>query len=240
MPQDEPGEQPPDAQARHAHYRVFWPRPDDGAPVERVTHIPDAARSAILIREKSSHRGIGTRRDLRRLIAGAANQDFLDEICELEDLEELNLLYPMTAKDLSGLRRLRRLKALRIDSPRNVTDFTPLTELPALTSLFLENAKNMNDLDWLAPLKDRLLALGIEGSMWTMQSLPGLAPLSGFSFEALFLTSVRLKDKDLVPLATCPNLRYLNCARFAPKVEFERLKELRPDIDCSWFERYEI
>ena len=52
--------------------------------------------------------------------------------------------------------------------------------------------------------------------------------------------SVRLADKDLTPLANCPNLRYLQCARFAPKKRFEELKALRPDIECLWFNHYEI
>ena len=61
---------------------------------------------------------------------------------------------------------------------------------------------------------------GIEGSIWTMQKIAGLSPLAGFGFEALFLTSVKLEDKDLTPLAGCPNLKHLACARFA-RVELQ-------------------
>jgi len=53
-------------------------------------------------------------------------------------------------------------------------------------------------------------------------------------------TAVRLTDKDLTRLAACPNIDYLSCARFAPKASFDALKALRPDIECSWFERYDI
>ena len=202
--------------------------------------VPMDAEYAVLGREKDSHRGIGRRRGLRTLVAGAANQDFLDEICELSELEHLDLAWPVTAPDLSGLRRLKKLRVLKVNSPRNVTDFTPILDLPALRCLFIENAKHLQSLDWLAPLKNRLRSLGIEGSIWTMQPVPTLKPLAGFGFEALFLTSVRLKDKDLTPLADCPNLKLLSCARFAPKKNFEALKSLRPDIHCTWFDRYEI
>ncbi|HEU0311282.1 MAG TPA: hypothetical protein VFR36_08710 [Sphingomicrobium sp.] len=208
--------------------------------VDRAEAIPLDAEFAVLGREKTSHRGIGQRRRLRTLVAGAVNQDFLDEICELKELHHLELGWPVTATDLSGLRQLQHLAVLKIDSPRNITDFTPILDLPALRSLFIENAKHLASLDWLVPLKGRLRSLGIEGSIWTVKALPSLKPLAGFGFEALFLTSVRLKDKDLTPLADCPNLKLLACARFAPKANFEALKALRPDIQCTWFEKYEI
>jgi len=202
--------------------------------------IPAGATMAGLGREKQSFRGIGRHRSLTRLLTAGVNQDFLDEICELEALDYLWLGWPVTAHDLSGLARLKRLNFLKIDTPRNVADFAPLAALPALTSLFVENARQIDGLEWLAPLGPRLHTLGIEGSMSTLQKVPSLAPLTGFAVETLFLTSVQLKDKDLTPLATCANLTYLSCARFAPKKSFEALKALRPDIECIWFDRYEI
>ncbi len=207
---------------------------------QHAAEIPEGATIANLSRDKTSHRGIGKHKSLTTLFASAVDQAYLDEICELEALEYLWLGWPVTAKDLSGLARLERLRMLKLDSPRNVTDFAPLAALPAIERLFVENAKHMASLDWLAPLENRLVALGIEGSMWTMQKIPSLAPLAGFGFEALFLTSVRLEDKDLTPLARCPNLSFLSCARFAPKTSFDALKALRPDIRCNWFERYEV
>ena len=228
-------------QERNARYRglIDWKVVRD-CWAQRAADIPQDATMAGLGREKTSYRGISGRRGLTTLLTAAVNQDFLDEICALDALEYLWLGWPVTAHDLAGLSRLKRLRLLKIDSPRNVTDFGPVAALPALTHLFIENAKHMQGLDWLAPLGPRLSVLGIEGSMWTMQKLPSLAPLAGFGMEALFLTSVQLKDKDLTPLARCPNLEYLSCARFAPKRSFEALKALRPDIECIWFDRYEI
>lgn len=228
-------------QEKNAHYRgmIDWKAVRD-CWAERAADIPRDATMAGLGRDKASHRGIADRRRLTTLLTAAVNQDFLDEICALEALEYLWLGWPVTAHDLSGLSRLKRLRFLKIDSPRSVTDFGPIAALPALERLFVENAKHMQGLDWLAPLGPRLRTLGIEGSMWTMQKLPGLAPLAGFVMEALFLTSVQLRDKDLTPLAACPNLDYLSCARFAPKKSFEALKALRPDIECTWFDQYEI
>ncbi len=219
-------------QPDRAKVRAHW--------ATRAADIPAGATFAGLGREKASHRGIARHTALTTLIASAVDQDFLDEIGELAALEYLSLSWPTTAKDLTPLTRLKRLRFLKLDSPRNVRDFSSLTELPALTHLFVENAKHMTGLEWLAPFKGQLVVLGIEGSMWTMQRVPGLAPLAGFGFEALCMTSVRLTDKDLTPLASCPNLHHLSCARFAPKPRFDELKALRPDIACRWFDKYEI
>jgi hypothetical protein len=222
-------------------YRMILDRKKLGAHVTRVAEeVPLDAEHAFVRRDKQSHRGIGRRRSLRTLVAGAVNQDYLDEICQLEQLEHLELGWPVTASDLGGLKRLSKLHVLKIDTPRNIHDFTPIIGLPALRYLFIENAKHLKDLRWLSPLKHRLHSLGIDGSIWTMQHVPSLKPLAGFEFEALFLTSVRLEDKDLTPLADCPNLKLLTCARFAPKENFEALKALRPDIQCRWFDKYEI
>jgi len=225
----------------NAHYRM---QPDWAKVrahwVERAADIPPGATYAGLGRDKTSYRGIAAHKSLTTLFASAVDQAYLDEIGELEALEFLWLGWPTTARDLSPLTRLQRLRFLNLDSPRNVIDFAPLAALPALTHLFVENAKHMGGLEWLAPIKDQLTSLGIEGSMWTLQKVPSLAPLAGFGFEALCMTSVQLADKDLTPLATCPNLRHLGCARFAPKARFEELKALRPDIGCIWFDKYEV
>ncbi len=225
----------------NAHYRML---PDWAKVrahwVERAADIPSGATFAGLGREKTSYRGVGAYTSLTTLFAASVDQAYLEEIGELEALEYLWLGWPTTAKDLAPLTRLKRLRFLKLDSPRHVTDFAPLAELPALTHLFVENAKHMSNLEWLAPLKGQLTSLGIEGSLWTLQKLPSLAPLAGFTVEALCLTSTQLADKDLTPLASCPNLRYLSCARFAPKARFEELKALRPDLDCFWFAQFEI
>ncbi len=225
----------------NAHYRML----PDWAQVRvhwagNAAQIPPGATFAGLGREKASHRGIGAHKALVTLFTASTDQDYLNEIGELEALEYLWLGWPTTARDLTPLTRLSRLRFLKLDSPRNVTDFAPLAELPALTHLFIENAKHLDGLEWLAPLKRRLVSLGIEGSIWTDQKVPSLAPLAGFAFEALCLTSVRLADKDLTPLASCANLRHLGCARFAPRARFEELKALRPDISCSWFDKYDV
>ncbi|WP_369026071.1 hypothetical protein [Qipengyuania sp. RANM35] len=174
---------------------------------------------------------------LRILTASAVTQDFLDEICELENLEWLTLEWPVTAESLEGLTRLKKLHRLKLDSPRNITDFTPLTRIFGLTRLEIENAKHLFDLRWIRPLKDRLEMLGLDGSINTTQKLESLDPLDGFAFSELSLVSTSVKDKDLSPLITCRNLSRLECAKAVSNFEgFMALADARPDMACQWFD----
>ena len=221
----------------HEHYRQWLHVVHPDLPnFDNGSDVPPGQSYASVTRTGKSHRGIADAHGLTELQAGAANQDFLDEICKLERLEYLDLAWPVTAKDLSPLRQLQNLRTLKIDSPRSITDFTPICDLPRLERLFITNAKHMNSLDWMRPMKDRLLALGVEGSMYTVQDIASLAPLEGFALEALFLTNTRLADQDLSAIATMPNIRHLWTALIAPRAQFETLKAARPDLYCQWFD----
>ena len=187
-------------------------------------------------RVKQSFRGISTRKKLRILTASAVNQDFLDEICELPELEWLELTWPVTAETLEGLKRLPKIHRLKIDSPRNITDFTPILALPRLSRLEIENAKHLFDLGWMRPLRDRLEILGLDGSINTVQKIASLDPLDGFAIRKLTMTSASVADKDLSPLITCRQLTELVCAKAVSTFEgFMALADARPDMACDWF-----
>lgn len=220
---------------RGSHWRGWQDRAFD-----RPDQIPPGLTRAVLMRTKNSHRGIADRSQLRALVAKGADQDFLDEICQLTSLEYLNLAYPVTARDLSCLTRLTELHTVIIDSPRNVTDFSPLMKLPKLHTLLIEHAKHLVDLEFLRDAH-HLRVIGVEGSFTTHQKLASLQPLAGLrNLEVLFLAAVRLKDKDITCLAECPKLWALESARFAPKAQFDQLRRLMPDLECRWCDRYEI
>lgn len=220
----------------NAQFREHRHVPDwEGHVYAEAEAIPDRAERARIRRTKSNYRGIGAHRDLSDLIAGAVDQPFLEEIGNLRGLERLELEWPVTATDLTPLLGLDRLRHLAIDSPRKIADFTPLLQLPALTTLLITNAKQMADLEWLRGAH-RIEVLGVEGGMWSPQKIPSLEPLAGLeSLRALFATTIRLGDKNLMPLAQCPKLEYIGMAAAAPRKEFERLHAARPDIVCQWF-----
>ncbi len=211
-----------------------WP-----ACVKSPEDISADQQEASLYREKKSHLGISNRSNLKKLIAKQVNQDFLDEISALDRLEYLELQI-VSAEDLSVIRSLTNLKTLKIYSPRRANNFSPLVELKSLTKLFIQNARYLTELDVFMDA-DNLISLGVEGGMYTPQRVRSLNPLAGLSnLEAIFLTNVRLEDKDLSCLSRIPNLKILECARFAPKASFAKLRELMPTLNCRWCDEYEI
>ncbi len=205
----------------------------------RLEDIPISATNALFYRERNSHRGIRKLQGLRKLKANMVNQDFLEEICELGNLNYLSI-EGVSAIDLGPLTKLKHLRTLKLSGANKLNEFDALVKIPNLEALYMENTKHLRSINFLADC-DHLLHIGVEGSMWTQQKVETLAPLKGLkSLQELFLTNVGLVDKDLSYLAECPKLKLLDCARFAPKRNFQKLRELMPDLSCGWCDQYEI
>ncbi|MGB3316488.1 MAG: hypothetical protein WBB85_18980 [Albidovulum sp.] len=202
----------------------------------RLSDIPKETSTVLFYREKRSQKGISKLKGLKRLGARMVNQDFLDEIGELNELVELKLEI-VTATDLSPLEGLTKLRALRLANISKISDFSLLPRLPALRYLYIENAKKLTSLDFLEHAQS-LRRLGIEGGLYSPQKIPTLAPLGELrNLEELYLASVQLVDKNLSYLTGCENLTVLRCARFAHEDEFNKLSSLMPQLDCHWFNR---
>ena len=166
------------------------------------------------------------------------NDDYFAEICELSDLEYLNL-NTVTVEELSPLARLTNLKALRLDSIRKAQDFEFLKSMTHLRGLYFTNVKFMPEIEYFSNMH-HVKRLGIEGDHANLK-VSSLAPLAGlWSLEELYMACVTLADKDLTPLAECPNLKLLQCARFAPKESFDALREAMPKLECRWCDQWEI
>jgi hypothetical protein len=203
---------------------------------ESAAAIPDDTDKAMLTRIKGNVAGLGDRQRLVHLIAGNVDQAMLDDIGRLSRLERLELEWPMLAEDLSSLTQLSRLRFLRINGPRKVTDFAMLATMTNLRTLMIENARHLSSIEWLVGA-DHLQVFGIEGAIDTKQTIASLSPLAGLAgLEAFLGTSLRLLDTNLMPLASCPNLKFLGIAKVAKKPEFDRLRAARPDIVCTWFD----
>lgn len=219
---------------RGAHDRDFQVWGQQHA-YEEVEDIPADATKAWISRRKFNYRGISERFRLKHLISGNVDQAFLDEIGSLHNLERLELEWPLRAQDLTPLLALKMLTHLSIDSPRNIADFRLLMDIPSLKTLFITNAKKMENLDWLAQAH-HLEVIGIEGALDTPYKIPSLKPLEGLrSLRAFFGTSTSLADKDLTPLASCPRLEYLSIARVVKQDQFIQLKDAKPGLVCRWF-----
>lgn len=191
-------------------------------------------------RQKNSHSGISNSGRIKSLKAFHVNSDFLAEIIQMNNLQQL-YIQTVRATDLSGLTRLTNLKALKISHAHQTDDFSFVRNMPGLQALAFENVRKISNFDFLENLHN-LKRLGVEGSAsltkQTVESLQTFGTLNGL--EELYLRDVALKDKDLTYLKNCPKLTKLTCARFAPKVRFQELREAMPNLECQWCEKYEL
>ncbi|MEB8431923.1 hypothetical protein OO007_06755 [Cocleimonas sp. KMM 6892] len=206
------------------------------------TSLSDIAKDSTKVsfyREKNSHKGISEFKDIKVLLAKQVNQSFLNEISQLQKLEYLEI-ETITAEDLTDIGNLSNLRTLKIYGIRKANNFSFINKLPNLNVLLIENTKQISDLGFLSNAHN-LSVIGFEESMYTKQKLDSLQPLSNLqNLEALFMSSVQLKDKNLNYLSSMPNLKYFAPARFAPKSSFVSLRKALPLLVCNWCDKYEI
>jgi hypothetical protein len=190
-------------------------------------------------REKNSHKNLSEFRNITHLLAKQVNQSFLEEISELVNLEFL-ILESVSAENIESLKKLKKLRYLRLDGVKKASEFSSLLEIPALKKLFIESANKLQSLDFLHDANN-LSVIGVEGGMYSNQKINSLEPLSNLNeLEALFLSSVQLKDKSLDYLSSNEKLKYLSSARFAPKSNFDSLRKLMPNLICKWCDDYDL
>jgi hypothetical protein len=147
----------------------------------------------------------------------------------------------VTAENLSGLVQLKKLKSLKVSFAHRTADFSFINQLPTLEGLFIEHVKQVTDYSFLAGLS-HIKRLGIEGAAnGTKQKIDSLAPLATMSgLEEIYMTLVTLRDKNLMYLANCQNLKLLDCSRFAPKKSFEDLRKAMPNLKCGYCDDYRL
>ncbi|GAB1259287.1 hypothetical protein NBRC116494_37900 [Aurantivibrio plasticivorans] len=188
-------------------------------------------------RKQNSHAGVGSLQKIKHLTATSVNNSFFNEICKLESLDSL-VLSDIEIDNISALDKLPNLRYLSLVKLKPCDGLASLVKLPKLEKLWISESKNITDYHFLKGANN-LVALGVEGDIWTKQKVHSLKPFSEMDkLEALFMSSVQLKDKDLSYIASNPNLKYFSVARFAPKRSFDELRRIRPDIVCQWCDNY--
>ncbi|MCC1496971.1 hypothetical protein [Alcanivorax sp. 1008] len=204
----------------------------------RSAEIPKEIKYLNFWRKQNSHIGIGQLESLEHLTATSVNDSFLDEICRLKTLDSL-VLSKIEVEDIGRLEGLPNLRYLALVKCKPCEGLDRLKDMPSLKKLWIKESKEITDY-WFLKGAKKLVALGVEGDIWTKQQVDSLEPFSNMlELEALFMSSVQLKDKNLDYVASNPKLKYFSVARFAPKSSFDQLRVIRPDLKCRWFDNYD-
>jgi hypothetical protein len=163
-------------------------------------------------------------------------QELFDAACRMPALEGLWVKWSgMTSS--AQVARLSRLKSLHLGSSPSFGPLDVLGDVP-LTWLELENNRASCDLSFLKRLPQlQGLAVTGDGNSIKTITLKSLAPLRALShLQWLRLTTVKVEDGSLAPLADLPSLKYLQLSnRFSVK-EIAGLAGRMPQVRSDWFE----
>ena len=164
-------------------------------------------------------------------------QEMFEAACAMPALEGLYIKWSAITS-LAPIAGHARLAHLHLGGAPSAAHVEAISTLRALVSLDIANVRaagNLGFLQYLAGLRE----LSISGDSNSLKPLviESLAPLTALrELEKLSLTTVRLADGSLAPLAVLPRLRHLGLGNQFPMEEYARLAGRRPDIQCERFE----
>ena len=159
-------------------------------------------------------------------------QPLFDAACRLAGLECLVVKWS-NVRRLDAITALGDLEYLFIGSSTKVESIEPLTRLPALRVLHIENFKQLSDFSAVARLTS-LESLTIAGSMWTRQKVDSLEPLAGMTWLKSLAVDTAHVD-TLRPLANMTSLETLGLGGRLPMSEYAWLAARLPHTQCRWF-----
>lgn len=141
--------------------------------------------------------------------------------------------------DLAFLGEHGQLEGLALDWNNKVQTLDWLAPLAGLTILSLQDLRHVRDFSPLSNLT-ALTSLNLSGGIDTKLILDTLSPLAGLPrVEELMLANVKIADGSLQPLAKMPALRRLHIANNAASFEeFASLSARAPHIECDQFRGY--
>ncbi len=91
---------------------------------------------------------------LKKILFVRGNMEDFTCMKEMKCLERLDIAYFPRIKSFEGIGVLKKtLKSLFIETGKNITDYTPLSELENLEELVISNKSVIDDLSFLKPLK---------------------------------------------------------------------------------------
>lgn len=163
-------------------------------------------------------------------------QPMFEAACAMPALEGLYVKWSGITS-LAPLAGLRTLTHFHLGGAPSATGLEALAALPGLVDLEIHNVRAAADLGFVQGLGGlRALSLAGESNSLKPLVLPSLAPLAALAgLERLSLSTLRVEDGSLAPLAALPKLRWLGLCNAFPMAEVARLAGRRPDVECDLF-----
>lgn len=178
----------------------------------------------------------GELRGERASVIGAHGTALGDILARL-DVETLGIC-DSRADDFSALTGMPGLRRLDIRYTTRLCDVGFLVHLHRLEVLSLYDTPRLFDLAPVSGTK-ALLALDVSGGISAPNKVRTLAPLATLgALEVLRLTSLRVAEGGLRPLAGCAGLRSLDVSNQFETADYAYLSVMLPKVECSLFKAY--
>lgn len=178
--------------------------------------------------------------NLRKLyLSHKVNQAFFEKICEVNQLESLELKWT-GIEELSSIQKLKRLSNLHIRSGARISDISPLKDLAGLKSLFLEYLPKLIDFSPIGHLR-KLESLSIYGNIYhfkdqIIQTISFLEKVT--RLEHLGLVCTKVLDNSYETILQLKNLKHFSISNKLPHDLRERIKKL-PNLNSGSFVEYD-
>jgi Leucine-rich repeat (LRR) protein len=224
--------------------RGFWDYdPDNNHPPKLIDH-PDKYQGEFLLRFGTSKQSDETVQENKKRVElwcsilpklkdvkylwtyGRTNQKVFDAICEMQNLEGLNVFWGGGVTNIDSLSKLGEIKHLHLASFTKVENIEVLGTLKSLETLELEHFNKITDFSVVSKLT-QLIGLGIDGSIETAQKIDTLKPLRGLTkLKYLTATHSQIMDKSFESILGLSELVRFTCSWNYPVSEFEKLKSM--------------
>jgi Leucine-rich repeat (LRR) protein len=167
------------------------------------------------------------------------NQKMFDAACRMPNLEGLFIKWS-GIKNIDNLRLLKKIQHFHLGSSSQVESIEVVGEMDSLVTLDLQQLNRISDFNIISELTS-LEGLGIDGSVWTTQTIDTLKPLANLrNLKYLTLINTRIKDKSFDPILNLTELVRFESSWNYPEAEFEKLKSLPKlkygNVETSWKE----
>jgi Leucine-rich repeat (LRR) protein len=177
------------------------------------------------------------RLDLRHRV----DQDYFEAICQMENLEVLNIWTSMVS-DISAIKKLKNLRALYLSNFSQLEDISPLIELKSLESLSIlasfkvSNYELIGKMSWLKSLELGGDSFAPKNIM--LQSLKPFIELS--ELIELDMSSASIIDKNYRPILDLKKLKRLDAHWRMKNQEREFLQNEHPSLKSGFFVAYDF
>lgn len=166
-------------------------------------------------------------------VVGAGARE-IEKLVSLLDVTYLHF-YELRVVDLSPLAAIKKMRHLKINWNTKLTELKAIGQLRSLETLALVHVPKVKDLSPLAALS-KLAALEYSGGIWSRNHAMSLEPLGSLpKLEELILTSLRVEEGGLRPLAQCRSLKELELSNTFDTEDYAYLSVALPKVECKYF-----